>query len=208
MIRRRRGRYPVILRERNCVYDRYQREEPNIGRNISFRRGWRKGCPEAAPVRASSESGSREEIVKKGRKQRERERERALAFVGNWQPRRLLLVRAIIRLEELSAQDDWSTCPSDRDITITTTIVSRKAITARELWPRDTVDVHVRSDLLEVIDHRSCREDDEEQEVGAHGRPNSQERPTSAGTYYPGTFVTKIRLYAYDGVPGPDRPPY
>ncbi|TGZ37378.1 hypothetical protein DBV15_08083 [Temnothorax longispinosus] len=57
-------------------------------------------------------------------------------FVGNWQFRRLLLVRAIIRLEE--------------ELT--------KAITARKLWPRDTVDVHVRSKapyLLEIIDHRS-----------------------------------------------------
>lgn len=81
-----------------------------------------------------------------GRKsERERERGENIRF-GNWQSRRLLLVRAIIRLEELSARDDWSTCPSDGNITITTTIVSRKAITARELWPRDTVNVHVRSD--------------------------------------------------------------
>lgn len=64
----------------------------------------------------------------------------------------------------MHTRDDWSTCPSDRNITITTTIVSSEAITARKLWPRDTVDVHVRSDgphLLEVIDHRSG---------GQHGR--------------------------------------
>lgn len=100
-------------------------------------------------------------------------------------------------------RDDWSTCPSDRNITITTTIVSSEAITARKLWPRDTVDVHVRSDgphLLEVIDHRSG---------GQHGRISARTSYTTEGLL-PEAFVTKIRLYVYDRGDNPtssiDRP--
>lgn len=188
-------------------------------------------------TRDSPLNGSREKIEREKTKERRRdgarERKRERERTGNWQSRRLLLVRAIIRLEELSARDDWSTCPSDGNITITTTIVSRKAITAHELWPRDTVDVHVRSDAgrtywrLLIIDRgsRSSADDkskeEEKEKVSLslslseeHGRRRIRKNvlllhPTGCGrTYYPGTFVTKIRLYAYDRVDGPDRRPY
>jgi len=112
-------------------------------------------------------------------------------------------VRAIIRFGGVKCtRDDWSTCPADGNITITTTIVSSEAITARKLWLRDTVSVHVRSDIP-----RLCRRlliiDREVSMVGRNGGIRKNVLHPRYRKLLPEAFVTKIRLYVYDRVDNP-----